>query len=45
LQDNEKGTNQSADRDGHPQGGLDEDCDVDLDDFATFPIDYTGPLL
>jgi alpha-tubulin suppressor-like RCC1 family protein len=28
--------------DGRPKGDLDDDCDVDLNDFATFAGNYTG---
>lgn len=34
----------SVDATGRPLGDLDEDCDVDLDDYALFAANLTGPL-
>lgn len=34
----------AVDAQGRPRGDLDRDCDVDLDDFAIFQGNMTGPL-
>ena len=34
----------AVDVEGRPLGDIDRDCDVDLDDFAVFQVNMTGPL-
>ena len=33
-----------VDERGRPLGDIDGDCDVDLDDYALFALNFTGPL-
>ncbi len=37
-------TDTAVDLEGRPRGDLDQDCDIDLDDFARFQQGFTGPL-